>query len=104
MTQTEPTNLGDLWTLIQGDSLATREAVKRELDDVKRRLDTFVTRDHFEAEKRLLETRIQHVEEALEEMERQAEQRAQTRREFIFKGVIPVLALVIAGLSIYFAK
>jgi phage-related minor tail protein len=111
MTQTDPTSLGDLWTLIQRDSHTTREAVKRELDDVKKRLDTFVTKDHFEAEKRLLEARIQHAEEALEKLEREAEERereareatqgrTQTRREFVYKGVIPVLALIIAAVSL----
>lgn len=107
MTQPDPTSLGDLWTMIQRDSQITRDAVKRELDDVKKRLDTFVTKDHFEAEKRLLEARIQHAEDALKKLEDDARDsalsRAQTRREFVYKGLIPVLALVIAGLSIYFS-
>lgn len=108
MSQPEPTTLGDLWTMIQRDSQVTREAVKRELDDVKKRLDTFVTKDHFEAEKRLLEARIQHAEQALEKLEADAREGAQSRslnrREFVYKGVIPVLALVIAALAIYFSS
>lgn len=104
MAQTDPTSLGDLWTMIQRDSQLTRDAVKRELDDVKKRLDTFLTKDHFEAEKRLLEARIQHAEQALEKLEREAREttqgRTQTRREFVYKGIIPVLALMIAAVSI----
>lgn len=107
MTQSSPDNLGDLWTMIQRDSQLTREALKRELDDVKKRLDTFVTKDHFEAEKRLLEARIQHAEEALEKLEREAREnsqgQAQNRREFVYKGIIPALALLIAVLSVYFS-
>ena len=105
MPQTDPNSLGDLWTMIQRDSQLTRDALKRELDDVKKRLDTFMTKDHFEAEKRLLEARIQHAEQALEKLEREAREssqgRTQTRREFIYKGVIPILALLTAALSIY---
>lgn len=108
MTQNDPTTLGDLWAMIQRDSQVTRDAVKRELDDVKKRLDTFVTKDHFEAEKRLLEARIQHAEQALEKLEREAREntqgRTQTRREFVYKGIIPALALLIAALSIYFSS
>jgi hypothetical protein len=107
MAQTDPTSLGDLWTMIQRDSQLTRDAVKRELDDVKKRLDTFVTKDHFEAEKRLLEARIQHAEQALEKLERDAREttqgRTQTLREFIYKGVIPALALIIAAVSLFAA-
>lgn len=105
MTQPDPTSLGDLWTMIQRDSQLTRDAVKRELDDVKKRLDTFVTKDHFEAEKRLLEARIQHAEQALATLEREARERSEgrvnSRREFVYKGIIPALALLCAALSIY---
>lgn len=111
MSQTDPTTLGDLWRMIERDSNETREyvreqvklsreEVRREIDDVKRRLDGFVTRDHFESEKRLLEARVAHVEAALEELERQETSRSQSRREFVYKGIIPVLALIIAAVSI----
>ncbi|MDQ1041377.1 hypothetical protein QFZ75_007879 [Streptomyces sp. V3I8] len=107
MNQPDPTSLGDLWTMIQRDSQLTRDAVKRELDDVKKRLDTFVTKDHFEAEKRLLEARIQHAEQALATLEREARERAQgraqSRREFVYKGIIPALALLVAVISIIVA-
>ncbi|MEV7675097.1 hypothetical protein [Streptomyces sp. NPDC088752] len=102
MTESAPTNLGELLTEIRRDSQVTRDAVKRELDDVKKRLDTFVTKDHFEAEKRLLEARIQHAEEALEKLERDARGRSMNAREFIYKGIIPALALIIAGLALVF--
>jgi transposase len=105
MTQTEPTTLGDLWRMIERDSNLTRDQVRREIDDVKKRLDGFVSRDHFEAEKRLLEARIAHVEDALEELEREANatasSRHQSRRELIYKGVIPVLSLLVAAIAVY---
>jgi transposase len=109
--QTDPTTLGDLWRMIERDSNLTREQVRREIDDVKGRLQSFVTRDHFEAEKRLLEARIDHLEQVVERWEQEAEEQArstaaqadsrrQSRREFVYKGIIPVLALVIAVVSI----
>jgi uncharacterized membrane-anchored protein YhcB (DUF1043 family) len=104
MTQTEPQNIGELWRLIQRDSHQTRESLRRELDDMKKRLDSYVTKEHFEAEKRLMEIRISQVEATLEAMEREARTaastRQQNRREFVYKGIIPVLALVIAAVSI----
>lgn len=100
MTQTDPTTLGELWRAIERDSNLTREQVKRELDDVKKRLDSYVTKDHFEAEKRLLEARIEHAEQALAALERQDNSRRQSYREFVYKGIIPALALVIAAISI----
>ncbi|MEU9405582.1 hypothetical protein AB0E08_07745 [Streptomyces sp. NPDC048281] len=109
MTQTNPPqNVGELWQLIQRDSDLTREQLRRELDDMKQRLDSYVTRDHFEAEKRLLEARIKNAEKSLERLEREgretASRRHNGRREFIYKGVIPILALVIAGISIIVAR
>lgn len=115
MSQTEPQTLGELWRMIERDSQSTRaglelirDQVKRELDEVRKRLDTFVTRDHFEAEKRLLEARITHAEEALEKLEREARETVgasrQSRREFVYKGLIPILSLLIAAVSIYVAS
>jgi predicted Zn-dependent peptidase len=107
MTQTDPQNIGDLWRLIQRDSDQTREALRRELDDMKERLGSYVTKDHFEAEKRLLEGRISQAERNLEKLDREARESARTgqqnRREFIYKGIIPVLALVVAIVSIIVA-
>lgn len=104
MSQTDPASLGDLWRMIERDSQLTREQVRREIDDVKARLQSFVTRDHFDAEKRLLEARIAHLEEAVakweEEADEQATFRSQNRREFVYKGIIPFLALVVAIVSV----
>jgi uncharacterized membrane-anchored protein YhcB (DUF1043 family) len=104
MTQTEPQSIGELWRLIQRDSHQTREQLRRELDDMKKRLDSYVTKDHFEAEKRLLQARIEQVERAVEEMEREARTavrtRQQNRREFVYKGIIPSLALLVAIVSV----
>lgn len=107
MGQTDPTTLGDLWRMIERDSNLTRDQVRREIDDVKTRLSSFVTRDHFDAEKRVLEARIEHLEQAVarweEDAETQASSRRQNRREFVYKGIIPVLALVIAAISLFTA-
>ncbi|MFE0490237.1 hypothetical protein [Streptomyces griseoaurantiacus] len=97
MAQSEsPQNVGQLWHLIE-----------RELTDVKRRLDSYVTKDQFDAEKRLLEARISAAEEKIKELNRAARQeqssRQQSRREFVYKGIIPVLALIIAALSLFAA-
>jgi transposase len=104
MSQTDPATLGDLWRMIERDSNLTRDQVRREIDDVKERLRSFVTHDHFDAEKRLLEARIAHLEQVVarweEDSEQQASSRSQNRREFVYKGIIPVLALVIAAVSI----
>jgi predicted Zn-dependent peptidase len=100
MSQDNPQNIGELWLLIQRDSDETRESLRRELDDMKDRLSSFVTKDHFEAEKRLLEARILQAEQKLERLDREASEAARTRqqnrREFVYKGIIPVLALVVA--------
>ncbi|MET7363248.1 hypothetical protein ABZS76_33090 [Streptomyces sp. NPDC005562] len=114
MTQTDPQSLGELWRMIERDSASTREhvrlsreEVRRELDDVKRRLDSFVTTDHFEAEKRILESRITFLEEAMDQLERSARDevstRSHNRREFVYKGIIPSLALIVAIVSIFAA-
>jgi hypothetical protein len=104
MTHTEPQNLGELWRLIERDSRLSREAVKRELDDVKEQLKRFVTRDHFDAEKRLLEQRVAHLEEAVRKLEREAVEeersRRQRRRDIFYKGIIPGISLIIAGVSL----
>lgn len=104
MTETEPQSIGELWRLIQRDSHQTRESLRRELDDMKKRLDSYVTKEHFEAEKRLMEVRISQVEDTLEEMDREARTaartRQQSRREFVYKGIIPGLALLVAVVSV----
>ncbi|MCX4799579.1 hypothetical protein OG497_37630 [Streptomyces sp. NBC_01242] len=125
MTQPEPT-LAQLWTMIERDSERTRVHVQETLDEVKRRLDGFMTKELWEAEKRVLEQRISQAEEELRAQEtrhtalkeklelearaaaaaaaQQIRSRRQSSREFIYKGIIPVLALVIAALSIYFSS
>jgi hypothetical protein len=118
MAEIEPT-LGQLWNLIERDSQLTRQHVKETLDDVKERLNTFVTKDHFEAEKRLLEARVSQAERQLraqetahnalkEKLDNEAraatQSREYSRREFVYKGIIPALSLVIAGLALYFAR
>lgn len=115
MTQPEPT-LGQLWQMIERDSQRTREHVQTTLDDVKRRLDGFMTRELWESEKRLLEQRVEKVEEEIdaqaaqhnafkEKLEREARERAEThqrdRREFIYKGIIPALSLLIAVTALW---
>jgi hypothetical protein len=94
MAQDEsPQNVGQLWTLIA-----------RELTDVKQRLDNYVTKDQFDAEKRLLEARIATAEEKIKELARAtqdaAASRQHNRREFVYKGVIPALALIVAIVSV----
>ncbi|MFH8483069.1 hypothetical protein [Streptomyces sp. NPDC018055] len=115
MTQPEPT-LGQLWQLIERDSQRTRDHVQTTLDDVKRRLDGFMTKELWQSEKSVLEQRISRAEEELQaqqalhnalkdKLEREARQDARARsnsaREFVYKGIIPVLALLIAGLGLY---
>lgn len=117
--------LEQLWTMIERDSERNRLHVQEILEDVKQRLDGFMTKELWEAEKRALEQRIEQAElelraqaqrhevlkNKLEEETRIAAQvasrqdrdRRQSAKEFIYKGVIPVLALVIAALSIYFS-
>ncbi|MFJ4902882.1 hypothetical protein [Streptomyces sp. NPDC088727] len=124
MTQPEPT-LAQLWTMIERDSERTRTHVQETLDDVKRRLDGFMTKELWEAEKRVLEQRIAQAEDELRAQQgrhvalkekldlearaaaaaaaQQVNNRRQSFREFIYKGIIPVLALAIAALSIYFS-
>lgn len=109
--------LGQLWEFIQRDSATTRRHVQDELQEVRNRLDSFVTRDLWELEKQALERRIVLAEEDLtgvkrrheqfrEKIERDAraaaEQRSRDRRDFVYKGVIPVLALLIAAVSLYY--
>ncbi|QDN95004.1 hypothetical protein FNV58_01330 (plasmid) [Streptomyces sp. RLB1-9] len=94
MAQTEsPENVGQLWRLIE-----------RELTDVKSRLDSYVTKDQFDAERRLLEARISTAEDQLKALKREVSDdrssRHQSRREFVYKGIIPVLALAIAAVSL----
>jgi predicted nuclease with TOPRIM domain len=116
---TEPQSIGELWRLIERDSDNTRERVsltygqiKQELNDVKKRLDGFVTRDHFEAEKRLLQQRVDHLEEAVKKLEEEASEEArsrseeersrqQGRRDFLYKGIIPGISLIIAAISLF---
>jgi hypothetical protein len=97
MASESPENVGQLWRLIE-----------RELTDVKSRLDSYVTKDQFDAEKRLLEARIRTAEEKLDELGRAAREdrssRAQGLREFIYKGIIPTLALIVAVASIFLAS
>ncbi|MGA5598385.1 hypothetical protein ACPCSE_29545 [Streptomyces cellulosae] len=104
MTQAEPRDLGELWRLIQHDSQVTRDSLRRELDDMKQRLESYVTKDQFDAEKRLLEARIRTAEDKLEQLERSTREerstRQHTRREFVYKGIIPALALIVAIVSI----
>ncbi len=98
MAQSEsPDNLTQLWRLIE-----------RELTDVKSRLDKYVTKDQFDAEKRLLEARIASAEDQLEQLRRETREartaRQQSRREFVYKGIIPALALIVAIVSIVVAQ
>lgn len=108
----DPQSIGELWRRIERDSSDSREhlddmrqQLKRELDDVKKRLEAYVTRDHFNAEKRLLEARITQAEQKLDTLDRESRtavtERQQTHRDFIYKGIIPVLALLIAGLALF---
>ncbi|THA72555.1 hypothetical protein E6R60_26875 [Streptomyces sp. A0642] len=114
-TEPDPT-MGQLWRMIEADSRTTRLHVQQTLDDVKKRLDGFMTKDLWESEKRALEQRIEAAERELraqaarhnalkEKLEREAQEEAQARRqngrEFIYKGVIPVLALLVAAISLY---
>lgn len=98
MAQTEnPSDVGQLWLLIQ-----------RELNDVKSRLDSYVTKDQFDAERRLLEARISTAESQLAELQRAVREERSTRsqglREFIYKGIIPSLALLVAVAAIFAAR
>ncbi|MEU6362305.1 hypothetical protein [Streptomyces albidoflavus] len=110
MTQLEP-GLGQLWHLIERDSQRTRDHVQHEVQEVKRRLDGFMTKELWESEKRLLEQRIESVEAELEaqaarhlalkdKLEREARERVESRqrdrREFVYKGIIPALSLLLA--------
>lgn len=98
MAHTEsPSNVGQLWLLIQ-----------RELNDVKSRLDSYVTKDQFDAERRLLEARIATAESQLAELQRVVREerstRQHSRREFVYKGIIPSLALIVAVVSVVLAS
>ncbi|MGW9067927.1 hypothetical protein ACWGQT_00545 [Streptomyces yangpuensis] len=125
MTQPEPT-LGQLWQLIERDSQRTREQVQQTLTEVKTRLDSFMTKELWESEKRLLEQRIERAEEELQAQEQrhnalkekldqdaaaarraaesEAVGRRQNAREFVYKGIIPALALITAVVSLYFGS
>ncbi|MFD7835621.1 hypothetical protein [Streptomyces sp. NPDC059761] len=122
MTQPEPT-LGQLWQLIERDSQRTREQVQQTLTEVKTRLDSFMTKELWESEKRLLVQRIEQAEDELQAQEQrhnalkekldkdaeatrqaleaEARSRRQSAREFIYKGIIPCLALLTAVVSLY---
>jgi hypothetical protein len=97
MASESPENVGQLWRLIE-----------RELTDVKSRLDSYVTKDQFDAEKRLLEARIATAEGKLEQLERTTREersaRQHSRREFVYKGIIPALALIVAIVSVVAAR
>jgi hypothetical protein len=115
MTQPEPT-LGQLWQMIERDSQRTRDHVQTTINDVKQRLDGFMTKELWQSEKRLLEQRVESVEAELEaqdlrhtqlkeKLEReardQAEARTRDRREFVYKGIIPALSLLIAVVALW---
>lgn len=118
MAETEPT-FGQLWEMIERDLRLTRENLQESMKDVKERLNTFVTKEVFESEKRLLEARIMQAEyrlstqEALhialkEKLERDEGEavtnRQRDRREFVYKGIIPALSLLIAGIALYISR
>ena len=88
-------------------ALGAAYLIERELTDVKSRLSSYVTKDQFDAEKRLLEARIATAEDKLEQLERTAREersaRQHNRREFVYKGIIPGLALLVAAVSLFIA-
>lgn len=124
MTQPD-LSLGQLWAMIERDSQLTRQHVQATLDDVKERLDGFMTKELWETERRALVQRIEAAElelraqaqrhEALktkleedaraarEAARRQSSDQRHNRREFVYKGIIPALALLVAVISIIVA-
>lgn len=118
MTQT-PANpsLGDIWALIDSTSVRTREEVSQALKDIRERLDSFVTKEVWDVERRSLERRLEQAEAELrkqddqhqalkERIEREAaaaaHARAARRRDLVYKGILPALAILISVLALYY--
>lgn len=117
MTQT-PTNpsLGEIWALIDSTSRTTREEVSTALRDIRERLDTFVTKEVWDAERRALERRLEHAEAELRKQDEQhqalkqrieseaeeaASARSARRRDLAYKGILPAIAIIISVLALY---
>lgn len=120
--------IGELWALIDRGNRDTRKAIQQDLDDVRNRLDSYITKDQFTAEKALLEIRIERAERELQMLdakhvalaervaaEREAEQRrraeeldqreqqrqaraANFRSNVIYKVAVPTLLLLLPAL------
>ncbi|GAA1978493.1 hypothetical protein [Kitasatospora viridis] len=108
---------GALWELIQKDAEQTRRQIHEVLTDVRERLDSFLTREQWSAEKALLELRLGRAEQELAEQDRKrAALEERVRREHVeqlrreeqrrevahqrrmnvwFKVVIPVSAIIV---------
>lgn len=117
MTQT-PSNpsLGEIWALIDSTSSRTRVEVSEALKDIRERLDSFVTKEVWDVERRSLERRMEQAEAELrkvdeqhqalkERIEREAEEAARAkaarRRDLIYKGILPAVAIIISILALY---
>lgn len=116
MTHPEPSTLGDLWRLMQAETALTRDHVRAEIREIRQALDKYVTKERWDAERRDLERRLEVAERELavqderqrefqqtlqNELRASADERLTSTREFVYKGVIPALALLVAVVSLY---
>jgi hypothetical protein len=54
--------IAELWSRIDRGNIDTRDAIQKELDDVRNRLGSYLTRDQFAAEKAILVMRLERAE------------------------------------------
>lgn len=74
----------ELWALIDQSNSDTRRMIQENLAEVRDRLDSYLTRDQFAAEKALLELRLNRAEAELRELDAKhaaLEERLRTERE-----------------------
>lgn len=74
----------ELWALIDQSNSDTRRMILENLAEVRERLDSYLTRDQFAAEKALLELRLNRAEAELRELDAKhaaLEDRLRTERE-----------------------
>lgn len=122
MGQSEMT-LDALWRLVEESNRLTRTGVTDALAEVRARLGEMVTKEVWEAERRELERRLdraevelaeqarrqQALQERLDIQARQAaetlllaqEERSRRRRDFYYKGVLPLLGLLITAAGLF---
>lgn len=61
--------IAELWSLIDKSNGDTRMVIQQDLDEVRTRLDSFLTKDQFAAEKALMELRLERAERELRDLD-----------------------------------